>query len=69
MSANSAKHIEKALEPEISSLKLTEKKVITDRELRNIVNKLDSGDTLVLLVRREQDGAQQEFIRTLRIPE
>jgi len=33
------------------------------------VNKLDSGDTLVLLIRRERDGEQEEFIRTLRIPE
>jgi serine protease Do len=50
-------------------LEANRKKVITDREFRNIVNNLDSGDTLVLLIRREQDGAQQEFIRTLRIPE
>ncbi|MCK4363714.1 MAG: PDZ domain-containing protein, partial [Candidatus Aminicenantes bacterium] len=50
-------------------LEANRKKVKTDRELRNIVNKLDSGDTLVLLIRREHDGEQEEFIRTLRIPE
>jgi serine protease Do len=50
-------------------LEANRKKVKTDRELRNIVNNLDSGGTLVLLIRREQDGEQQEFIRTLRIPE
>ncbi|GAG14148.1 unnamed protein product, partial [marine sediment metagenome] len=50
-------------------LEANRKKVKTDRELRNIVNNLDSGDTLVLLIRREQNGEQEEFIRTLRIPE
>ncbi|HEA65002.1 MAG TPA: PDZ domain-containing protein, partial [Candidatus Aminicenantes bacterium] len=50
-------------------LEANRKKVKTDRELRNIVNKLDTGDTLVLLIRRERDGEQEEFIRTLRIPE
>ncbi len=50
-------------------LEANRKKVKTDRDFRNIVNKLDSGDTLVLLIRRERDGEQEEFIRTLRIPE
>jgi len=50
-------------------LEANRENVKTDRELRNIVNKLDSGDTLVLLIRRERDGEPEEFIRTLRIPE
>ncbi len=50
-------------------LEANRKKVKTDKDLRNIVNKLDSGDTVVLLIRRERDGASEEFIRTLRIPE
>jgi len=50
-------------------LEANREKVKTDRDFRNIVNKLDSGDTLVLLIRRERDGEQEEFIRTLRIPE
>jgi serine protease Do len=44
-------------------------KVTAEREFRNIVNKLDSGDTLMLRIRRERDGQAEEFIRTLRIPE
>ena len=38
------------------------------RDLRNILNKLDSDDTLILLIRRERDRESVEFIRTLRIP-
>jgi len=45
------------------------KKVTAEREFRNIVNKLDSGDTLMLQIRRERNGQAEEFIRTLRIPE
>lgn len=44
-------------------------KVTAEREFRNIVNKLDSGDTLMLRIRRERNGQAEEFIRTLRIPE
>jgi len=44
-------------------------KVTAEREFRNIVNKLDSGDTLMLRIRRERDRQAEEFIRTLRIPE
>ncbi len=50
-------------------LEANREQVKTDSDLRNIVNKLDSGDTLVLLIRRERDREQEEFIRTLRIPE
>jgi serine protease Do len=50
-------------------LEANREKVKTDRELRNILNKLDSGDTLILLIRRERDGDPVEFISTLRIPE
>lgn len=50
-------------------LEANREKVKTDRELRNILKKLDSGDTLILLIRREHDGEPVEFISTLRIPE
>ena len=50
-------------------LEANRKKVTTEREFRNIVNKLDSGDTLMLQIRRERNGQAEEFIRTLRIPE
>ena len=50
-------------------LEANREKVKTDRELRNILKKLDSGDTLILLIRRERDGEPVEFISTLRIPE
>ncbi|NIM57845.1 MAG: Do family serine endopeptidase [Candidatus Aminicenantes bacterium] len=50
-------------------LEANRRKVTTEREFRNIVNKLDSGDTLMLQIRRERDGQAEEFIRTLRIPE
>ena len=49
-------------------LEANRKKVKTVRDLRNIINRLDSGDTLILLIRRERNGESQEFIRTLRIP-
>ena len=50
-------------------LEANRKKVKTDRELRNIVKKLNSGETLILLIRRERNGEPAEFISTLRIPE
>jgi len=46
------------------------RKVIQDeRELQAIIDRLHSGDTLMLRLRREGDGNITEFIRTLRIPE
>jgi serine protease Do len=45
------------------------KDVRNERDFRNIVDKLDSGDTLMLRIRRERDGESAEFISTLRIPE
>ena len=38
-------------------------------DLRRIINKLDSGDSLILLIRRETEGKPIELIRTLKIPE
>jgi serine protease Do len=38
-------------------------------DLRRIINKLDSGDSLILLIRRETEGDPLELIRTLKIPE
>jgi serine protease Do len=45
------------------------RKVKNARDFKNIVDKLDSGDTIMLRVRRERDREPAEFIVTLRIPE
>ena len=49
-------------------LEANRKKVKTVKDLRNLINSLDSGNTLILLIRRERNGESEEFIRTLRIP-
>ena len=38
-------------------------------DLRAVIKKLDAGDSLVLLIRRETNGEPRELIRTLKIPE
>ena len=38
-------------------------------DLRKIIDKLDTGDSLILLIRRETEGEPIELIRTLKIPE
>ena len=43
--------------------------VDTEKDLDNILKKLDSGDILMLKIRREANRETIEFIRTLRIPE
>ncbi len=48
--------------------KANSREVKNTRDFRNIVNRLDSGDTLMLRVRRESNGESAEFIITLRIP-
>jgi serine protease Do len=45
------------------------REVKDQRDFTNIVNRLDSGDTLMLRIRRERNGESAEFIVTLRIPE
>ncbi len=49
-------------------LEVNRKKVESVEDLENILRKSQSGDALMLLVRRETDGEAQDFIITLRIP-
>ncbi|MFP4082909.1 MAG: PDZ domain-containing protein, partial [Candidatus Aminicenantes bacterium] len=43
-------------------------KIKSLEDLEGILDKLDSGDPIILLIRRERDGRAQEFVVTLRIP-
>jgi serine protease Do len=45
------------------------KKVKNVNDLERVVNKLDSGDAVILLIRRERNGQSRDFFITLRIPE
>lgn len=49
-------------------LEVNRRKVKQFRDLENILEKLDSGDPIILLIRREKDRESQEFIVTLRMP-
>lgn len=49
-------------------LEANRRKIRSMRDLEDILKKLESGDALMLLVRRETDREALEFIRTLRIP-
>jgi len=49
-------------------LEINRKKVTSIKELEDIVKKTKSGDAIIMLVRREQNGSIQDFIVTLRIP-
>lgn len=50
-------------------LKANGQSIKNEDELIKIVDKLDSGDTLMLRIRREEQRESTEFIVTLRIPE
>lgn len=49
-------------------LEVNRKEVISVKELENIMKKTESGDAIIVLVRREQNGEIQDSILTLRIP-
>jgi serine protease Do len=49
-------------------LEANRKKIENMRDLENILKKLESGDALMLLIRREANRESTEFITTLRIP-
>ncbi len=57
----------KGLQPGDIIIEANGKAVRDENELRDIINRLDAGETLMLRIRRERDSL--EFIRTLRIPE
>lgn len=49
-------------------IEVNRRKVRIFSELEDILKKLDSGDPIILTIRREREGEAQEFIVTLRMP-
>jgi len=49
-------------------LEVNRKKINTVEEFENVLKKTQSGDPIMLLIRRESDGQAQDFILTLRVP-
>ncbi|MFQ6070059.1 MAG: DegQ family serine endoprotease [Candidatus Aminicenantales bacterium] len=49
-------------------IEVNQKKVTSKRELENIIKRTKSGEAILLLIRRERNGASQDYIVTLRIP-
>ncbi len=49
-------------------IEVNRRKVKTFSELENLLKKLDSGDPIILTIRREREREAQEFIVTLRMP-
>ncbi len=49
-------------------LEVNREKVATEEDWNAVVGKKKSGDALLLLVRRENEGQSQDFIVTVRIP-
>jgi serine protease Do len=58
----------KGIQPGDIILEVNRQSVSTEEEWDAIVSKKKSGDALLLRLRRETDGAQQDFIVTIRIP-
>lgn len=50
-------------------LEANRQKIRDTDDLKREIEKLNPGDGLILLIRRERNGESQEFIRTLKIPE
>jgi len=59
----------KGLAPGDIILEANRQEVKTTDDLEKIISKLNPGDGLILLIRRERNGESREFIITLRIPE
>jgi len=59
----------KGLSPGDIILEANRQEVRTTDELEKIISKLNPGDGLILLIRRERNGESREFIITLKIPE
>lgn len=49
-------------------IEVNRSKAKTFRDLENTLKKLDSGNPIILTIRREREGEAQEFIVTLRMP-
>jgi len=49
-------------------LEVNRKEIDSVKELENVMKKTESGDAIILLIRRESNGEFQDFIVTLRIP-
>lgn len=58
----------KGIAPGDIILEVNRNKVLTVRDLERILKKTDSGEDVMLLVRREGEGRAQEIIVTLRVP-
>jgi serine protease Do len=50
-------------------LEINQRKVKTMKDFESILKQAESGDAIMLLLRRESNGTIQDFIRTLSIPE
>jgi S1-C subfamily serine protease len=59
----------KGLGPGDIILEANRQEVRDTDDLRKVIDKLNSGDGLILLIRRERNGEYREFITTLKIPE
>ena len=49
-------------------IEVNRRKVTTVDDLEKIMDKVESGDAIILLLRREQDGDSLDRIVTLRVP-
>jgi len=56
------------LQPGDIILEVNRNKVTSVREFQNILKKTESGEEIIMLVRREADGEKMDFIVTLRVP-
>jgi len=56
------------LQPGDIILEVNRDKVTSVREFQNILKKTESGEEIILLIRREDDGEKIDFIVTLRVP-
>lgn len=59
----------KGIQSEDIIIEVNRKRVTTTQELNQILDKLEPGDPLMLLIRRESRGQIQEFIITLKVPQ
>jgi serine protease Do len=58
----------KGLQPGDIITEVNRQPIVTEEDWNAIINKKKSGDALLLLVRREADGQNQDSIVTIRIP-
>ncbi|MCX7974923.1 MAG: DegQ family serine endoprotease [Candidatus Aminicenantes bacterium] len=58
----------KGVQPGDVILEVNRTKVTTARDFQQILRRFKSGDPIILLIRREQEGLSRDFIVTLRMP-